>query len=212
MNKAERFVANLKASIESWRMPADSQALYASKISKYDLSDKQWAESLDRLIKANTEGKLIPLATILEELDRQQKSKTNSSAYGWKYYDSGGYSYAIRIINDHGLWVYPPSHKYAGQAPILPDDATNILNKPDCEAPDDPRDMPTPEEVKHYVETININLSKLKGRFTLLPANERTSASLRVAGDSIQPEDAGTPGGEPEPDYPEPEEDGEMPF
>jgi hypothetical protein len=153
--ESDVFVTNLKASVESWRFPRDTETLYKAKLSKWNLTRDQWAKTLDVIIESNTRGELPSLATIYDEIKRQlhQVAMENNNL-GWFYFEFKGHEYARRLKYDTGVWI-----NLNGSTFLPPEGCSNELLCPD-KVVLDPREIPTKAEVRGYMAEIWANLNK----------------------------------------------------
>lgn len=173
MTPSERFVKNIKSSIETWRMPPETEALYVNKLSEYNelLNEKQWADALGLILIANKSGKLIPLPIILEALDNQvirkklptAKAKFDLDGYTRVIFCEGrpiksGSSMVVWVIADkvthdsQGNEIHWQQHVGEPVTNHIPAKAINYDIFPDDPAPPKPEDVPTQEEIHELVE------------------------------------------------------------
>jgi len=175
-NLSDKFVDSLSASM-GFRIPAETKALYAQKLSAWKLSEKQWTDAFNNLVKENVSGRMIPLGAIYAELEHQRGKNLDTSDMAWLYFRSKGYDYAIRLVNVDGYWVYPANHHLAGKVPTLPLEAINIITIPDYPAKLDPSEMITRAEVAALVAK---TMAKIGANHELLANRPRISAGQRV--------------------------------
>lgn len=172
--ESDTFVSNLKASIESWRMPAETESLYKSKLAKFVLTRAQWSSALDEIINQNRDGKLPPLANVCSILEHQKAIASVPVNLGWASFKIKGVSHSIRIRSEGGKWVihdlvWVDNHgkehhlqNYVGDsvAQHIPADATDYLLSADNPAKPEPDEMPSPAEIKALVDKTNQALGK----------------------------------------------------
>jgi hypothetical protein len=163
-NLSDKFVDSLAASM-GFRIPPETKALYAQKLAAWKLSEKQWADAFNNLVKENLSGRMIPLGAIYSELQHQRGKNLDTSDMAWLYFESGGYDYAIRLTNVDGYWVYPASHRLAGKVPTLPLDAIKILTVPDNQAPPYPSETPSRAEVAALVAKTIAKIGGINAKF-----------------------------------------------
>lgn len=177
MNKnAERFVRALKASIEGWRMPEETRALFTAKLSKWDLSETQWNAVLDRVIAKNLKGELPQLAAIEIQIKNELEIAREPSPYGWLSFDWKGHSYAMRVKSDgyawliadlmrkdeHGQIIHLQKNVGEPAALHLPAGAENVIVSPDNPADPQPEEMPSKREVAEYRHEFELVAEKMK--------------------------------------------------
>jgi hypothetical protein len=140
---ANRFVKQLIAAFSRYPTSKETAELYAGKLSIWRLTQNEWDDALDKIIKEHQEENLPQLAEIYRFLRNQTAAAHSARDLGWLHFESGGLSYGVRVKYDGGLWVnhdvaYTDEHgnrmsvqRNPGRSPQLPLGATNIVLTPD---------------------------------------------------------------------------------
>lgn len=153
---AIRFVKNLIAAFCQFKTTAETRDIYIEKLSKWYLSEDQWAKALSKIISESPNGNLLPqLGQIYPYLTAEhteiQKIGEN---LGWMTFKLHDKPIAVRIINKDGEWLNAPIsiknikgqkiilQKHPFQEPKLPDGALFIRTWPDKQAYRDEEEKP----------------------------------------------------------------------
>lgn len=153
-NAAKRFSKLLMAAFSQYPIPIETRDMYERQLVKWKLSQEEWDRALNYLVENHV--KLPSINEVIDALKCQIAGSRaqNDNSLGWLYFDSGGYSYAVRVKADRGKWVSASLQKKGpngemiefgkniGLPPDLPADATNCRVFPDHPAPDRPGEMP----------------------------------------------------------------------
>lgn len=152
---AAKFVKQLVAAFSQWPIAKETVDLYIEKLAKWYLTREQWDAALDKIVTERQEGNLPTLAEIYSYLRNERQSALRPPDDGahiyFSDYEGRPYMLCSTMVNDHGIWVYPPGHKKAGQIFHPPEGSRNFVIVPVKPAMPDPRDMPTKEEVEKLV-------------------------------------------------------------
>ncbi len=143
-----KFVRRLAAAFPRFPMTADSQELYADKLSAWHLNDKQWERALEVIIQGREgQGDIPSLSDIYGFLRAIVAEPKADSDMGWCLFDYQGVRWSKRVYSESGIWksiqvIYDsPDHKRwhlqrSGTPFQPPGGATNIRVKPDREERD----------------------------------------------------------------------------
>jgi hypothetical protein len=173
---AIEFVENICAAFNRYPTSKETQRLYITKLSGWNLTRDQWNTALDVLIagepESRDEGIIPPLARIYEQLHKIKLS--DKSNMGWCYIRIGERDYAIRIKIQYGKWVISDligkdisgneihMQKHIGEPVVdhVPENITSYQIVPDDPAPSMNYQMPTDVERNEYIRAIT---EKIKG-------------------------------------------------
>lgn len=206
---AIKFTKQLVAAFNRFPISAETKELYSSKLSRWKMTQPQWDTALDKLIEGHSEN-LPPLSEIYTALKNAQftSQQSDSSANATVSFRHNGYEKVILCRNDSGVLVirdvvihdvhgaekHLQAHVGDAVALHIPEAATDVLINYDHPARPEPNEIPTPEEIKAYVDAFNSDIALIAARSALAVPIAPTCSSLPMERRDLHPDPANTGG------------------